>query len=94
MALHWNELATGMEYSLDVQRRDGSWVAPCVGATTLKRAIEHEFAGTCTTAATNIAPGDIQAFRVCSAAGGQWQNARCGTVPYDGAAGFAEIRIP
>jgi hypothetical protein len=94
VSLRWNELATGMEYSLDVQRRDGSWVAPCVGAATLAHAIEHEFTGACTSPGSNVAPADIQAFRVCAAADGQWQSARCGTTPYDGAAGFSDIRIP
>jgi hypothetical protein len=90
--LRWNELATGVEYSLDVQRRDGRWIAPCVDAAALGRTIEHEFRGTCG-GGISLAPADIQAFRVCAAAGGRWQDARCGATAYDGAAGFVDVRI-
>jgi glycosyl hydrolase family 43 len=92
--LHWNERTTGTDYSLDVQRRDGSWIAPCVGAPILGTSIATTFAGDCTSAGTQVATGDIQSFRVCSATGGDWANAICGELPYDGTAGFVEVEIP
>jgi hypothetical protein len=94
VGLRWNELATGMEYSLDVQRDDGQWVAPCVGAAVLHGAVEHVYTGQCTTAGSSVAPADIQAFRLCAAAGDQWQNARCASAAYDGSAGFLDVQLP
>jgi hypothetical protein len=91
--VRWNELTTGMEYSLDVQRKDGTWQAPCIGAAVLGTAREHTFAGTCG-GDVSIAPTNIQAFRVCAALDGEWQSARCGTTAYDGAAGFVDVLIP
>lgn len=94
VALRWNEQQTGAEYSLDVQRGDGTFVAPCVGAPSLGTAIETVFDGACTSTAATIAIPEIQAFRVCSAVGGDWANATCGTTPYDGTAGFIDVAIP
>lgn len=94
VALRWSELDTGRNYSLDVRRADGSWIAPCLGAGTLGSRTEQTFDGSCISAAETIAPSEIQAFRVCSAVGNDWANARCGTTVYDGSAGFVDVRIP
>lgn len=93
IALRWSELATGAEYSLDVRRADGSWIAPCVNAGALGSRVEFTFDGTCSSAGQTVAPRDIQALRVCSAQGGNWSQARCGTVDYDGTAGFVDVEI-
>lgn len=91
--LRWNELATRSDYSLDVQREDGSWITPCVGDVSLGSAIEHDFTGACPQAAP-VAIADVKAFRVCSAVGGNWQEATCGVTEYDGVAGFVDVAIP
>ncbi|HSC87152.1 MAG TPA: family 43 glycosylhydrolase [Polyangiaceae bacterium] len=94
VALRWSELTTDAEYSLDVQRTDGSWIAPCVGAGVLGSSVAATYDGNCTTAGEARAPAEIRAFRVCSAVGGNWAQARCGTVDYDGSAGFLDVVIP
>ncbi len=92
--LHWNERATAAEYSLDVQRSDGTWIAPCVGVSTLQRSISYVYDGACTTAPDVALPADLMALRVCSAENGDWAAAVCGTVPYDGMAAFVDVAIP
>ncbi len=94
VALRWTELETSAEYSIDVQRTDGSWIAPCVGAATLGGVPEALFDGTCPAAAESVLPADIQAFRVCSAMGGDSGAATCGTQLYDGTAGHLDVAIP
>ncbi|MBA3819063.1 MAG: family 43 glycosylhydrolase [Deltaproteobacteria bacterium] len=94
IALGWNELATGTEYSLDVQRADGSWIAPCVGAGVLGQRISTVFTGACSTAGTTVPPASVRSLRVCSASNGDWANARCGAVAYDGRALRLDIAIP
>uniref|UniRef100_A0A914XCI7 Endo-1,5-alpha-L-arabinanase A n=1 Tax=Plectus sambesii TaxID=2011161 RepID=A0A914XCI7_9BILA len=94
VALRWNELTTGTEYSLDVQHKDGSWVAPCVGDDNLGHQIEYLFNGLCSDAKTSVPPEDITMFRICSAMSGDWAHARCGAVPYDGKTINVAITIP
>ncbi len=94
VALGWSELATGAEYSLDVQLDNGDWIAPCVGAGTLGSRVELVFEGNCSSAGQTVAPRDVQAFRICSAEDGNWGMATCGTANYDGAAGFVDVQIP
>jgi GH43 family beta-xylosidase len=90
----WNERATGAEYSLDVRRKDDTWVAPCAGETVLGSEIRYTFTGSCPTANTSVSLQDIGEIRVCSAVGDDWPNAVCGTVPYDGVQGFVDVTIP
>lgn len=90
--VRWNERLTGAEYSLDVQRGDGSWVAPCIGAPILGRGITTVFDGACPSSSTQVT--DAQAFRVCSATGGDWANAVCGELPYDGSTAFVDVVVP
>lgn len=92
--LHWNELATGAEYSVDVQRADGSWIAPCVGAPTLGRSIAHAYTGSCPSSPDSLPAADVKAFRVCSAENGNWAEATCGTSEHDGLAAFVDVAIP
>jgi GH43 family beta-xylosidase len=92
--LHWNELATAAEYSLDVQRADGSWIAPCVGAPTLGRSISHVYTGACTSTPDSLPAADVKAFRVCSAENGNWAVATCGATDHDGTSAFVDVAIP
>jgi len=94
VALAWNERATGAEYSLDVLRKDNTWVAPCAGEAVLGTGIGHVFTGACPTANTTLSLQDIQELRVCSAVNNDWANAACGSAVYDGVQGFADIVIP
>jgi hypothetical protein len=94
VALRWNELETGAAYSLDVQRHDGTWVAPCDGEYVLGHRVEHTFDGHCDTPGVDIALTDVQRFRVCSATGGDWAHARCGSAAWDGASTHLAVHIP
>lgn len=90
----WTEKATGTEYSLDVQRADGTWIAPCVGDHVLATGITHEFTGACPTANTSVSLANISQLQICSAVNDDWARARCGSTAYDGKQGFASIVIP
>lgn len=52
------------------------------------------YAGRCTSPGIDVAPSNISAFRICSAVGGDWAHARCGTTAYDGKRMDASIVIP
>jgi hypothetical protein len=84
IALRWNERITGTEYSLDVLRSDGSWIAPCVSHVILGTSIEYVFDGHCQTTSIFVEPRNITSIRMCSAINDDWSRAICGAVPYDG----------
>ena len=94
IALRWNERITGAEYSLDVRRKDGTWIAPCVASTVLGRRIEYVFDGNCPSAMTFLAPSEISWLRICSAINNDWARATCGGNGYDGKAIHMAINIP
>ncbi|CAF1216587.1 unnamed protein product [Rotaria sordida] len=94
IALRWNERITGTRYSLDVRRRDGTWIAPCVGDRTIGNNIEYVFNGNCQTAQIFIEPADISYIRICSAINDDWARAICGGVEYDGKMIHVSITIP
>jgi hypothetical protein len=93
IALRWNERITGTKYSLDVRRRDGTWIAPCVGEGVIGSKIEYVFDGNCQTAKIFVDPRDITYIRMCSAINGDWARAICGDVPYDGKTIHVSITI-
>ena len=84
IVIYWNERITGSQYSLDVRRSDGSWIAPCVGNKLIVSNIEYIFDGNCHTASISVQPQNITSIRMCSAIKDDWSHAVCGTVPYDG----------
>jgi GH43 family beta-xylosidase len=94
VSLDWNEKATGTRYSLDVQRADGTWVAPCVGSAILGKSLEHAFSGACPSAGATVPVSEVTGFRICSAVNDDWANAVCGDAVYDGQTGHVAIGIP
>jgi glycosyl hydrolase family 43/SH3 domain-containing protein len=94
VALNWNEKTTGTEYSLDVQRADGTWVAPCVSVSTLGKSISYVYTGACTSASTPVPVSNVRNFRICSAINGDWAHATCGSTSYDGKQNFVDVAIP
>ena len=94
IALRWNERMTGAEYSVDVRRKDGTWVAPCVANTILGHRIEYVFDGNCPSAKTFVPPSEISWLRICSAINNDWARATCGGINYDGKAIHVAIIIP
>lgn len=94
VALRWNELQTGAEYSLDVQRHDGSWVAPCDGESVIGTNVEHVYDGRCATAGLDVPLSQVQRLRICSAVDDDWAHARCGSAPFDSEVTHLDILIP
>ncbi|NUP10448.1 MAG: family 43 glycosylhydrolase [Polyangiaceae bacterium] len=94
VTLGWNEKVTGTRYSLDVQRADGTWVAPCAGVGALGKSLAYSFSGSCPTANSSVPVPEVKAFRICSAVNDDWANAVCGEASYDGAAGHVDISVP
>jgi len=94
IALRWNERVTGTKYSLDVLRRDGTWVAPCVGEVVIGSKIEYVFDGNCQTAKIFIEPRDITYIRICSTINNDWSRAVCGETMYDRKAIHVFVTIP
>ncbi|RKH20659.1 glycoside hydrolase [Corallococcus praedator] len=93
--LEWNELQTPAQYSIDVQRRDtGAWIGPCIGVASVNKSLAWTYQGRCDTPGINVAPSNIQAFRICSAVNGDWAHARCGAAAYDGRGLHSRIVIP
>ena len=93
--LSWSEEETGAQYSIDVQRRDtGAWIAPCIGVTSVNRSLSWTYSGRCDTPGINVAISNIKTIQICSAVGGDWAHARCGSTPYDGKSMYAPIVIP
>ncbi|MCB9592899.1 MAG: calcium-binding EGF-like domain-containing protein [Sandaracinaceae bacterium] len=92
--VRWNELQTGAEYSLDVRRTDGTWVAPCQGAAILRGALGHDYAGRCRSAAADVPLEEVSALRVCAAEGGRWDRARCGETKWTATGESADVPIP
>jgi GH43 family beta-xylosidase len=93
--LSWSEEETAAQYSIDVQRRDtGAWIGPCIGVNSVNRSLSWTYSGRCDTPGINVAISNISAFRICSAVGGDWPRARCGTTAYDGRGMFVPIVIP
>ncbi|WP_395855945.1 family 43 glycosylhydrolase [Cystobacter fuscus] len=93
--LSWSEEETGAQYSIDVQRRDtGAWIGPCIDVNSVNRALAWSYTGRCTSPGVDVAPSNISAFRVCSAVGGDWSRARCGSTAYDGKRMDASVVIP
>jgi len=86
VAIRWNERVTGTQYSLDVRRSDGTWVAPCVASGIIGNSIEYVFDGNCQTSGVTVSPSDITSIRMCSAINDDWTHAICNTVSYDGRA--------
>lgn len=93
--LTWNEKQTGAQYSIDVQRRDtGAWIGPCIGVTSVDRALAWTYSGRCVTPGIDVALSNISAFRLCSAVNGDWAHATCGSTTYDGNGMFTPVLIP
>jgi hypothetical protein len=93
--LSWSEEETGAQYSIDVQRRDtGAWIGPCIGVTSVNRALAWTYSGRCDTPGINVAISNISTFRICSAVNGDWSRARCGATAYDGKSMHVPIVIP
>ena len=93
IVIQWNERVTGTQYSLDVRRSDGSWIAPCVPSGIIGNSIEYVFDGNCQSSGLTVSPSDITSIRVCSAINGDWSHAVCGTVSYDGRALIVYVTI-
>lgn len=94
VALRWNELATGAQYSLDVQLEDGTWIAPCDSAAIIDSRVEHTFTGRCRSAEVDVPMTELATFRVCSAVGGNWDQATCAERAWDGVSGHLSIALP
>ncbi|CAF1237585.1 unnamed protein product [Didymodactylos carnosus] len=94
IVLRWNERITGTKYSLDIRRRDGTWITPCVGDVIIGSNIEYVFDGNCHMAKIFVEPHDITYIRMCSAINNDWARAICGGVPYDGKTIHVSITIP
>jgi GH43 family beta-xylosidase len=93
--LTWNEKQTGAQYSIDVQRKDtGAWIGPCIGVSSVDRALAYTYSGRCVTPGTDVALTNISSFRVCSAVNGDWAHATCGATSYDGKAMAVPVLIP
>lgn len=94
IVLSWNERMTNAEYSLDVRRKDGTWIAPCVADVIIGRQIRYVFDGNCPSSKTSILPSDVSGLRICSALNDDWARATCGDINYDGKAIHVAITIP
>jgi len=94
VTVSWNEKATGTEYSLDVQRADGSWIAPCAGDHLLSTGISYELNGACPTANATVNLRDVRRLQICSAVADDWAHAICGGAAYDGQQGHVDVTIP
>jgi hypothetical protein len=93
--LSWSEKQTGAQYSIDVQRRDtGAWIGPCIGVSSVGRALAWTYSGRCDTAGLDVALSNISSFRICSAVNGDWAHATCGATAYDGKGMFVPVLIP
>ena len=92
--LHWNQKQAKAEYSLDVQRPDGSWIAPCAGAYVLGHSLGYTYKGSCPTAGKSLAMSKVKRYRICSAVNNDWKQATCGSVLHDGQRMRHEIVIP
>ena len=69
IAFTWNEVSPTAEYSLDVLRKDGVLVAPCISVEWIHRELTTTFRGACPSsdAYPTIAMTDIEGFQLCSA---------------------------
>lgn len=94
VAMRWNELSTGAQYSMDIKRKDGTWVAPCISAGVLDNRVTLTYAGRCQSAGVDVPLSDATELRVCSAVGGNWEQATCGSVPWEGKSTHVSIEIP
>ncbi|PTL85131.1 glycoside hydrolase [Vitiosangium sp. GDMCC 1.1324] len=93
--LSWSEEETGAQYSIDIQRRDtGAWIGPCIGVNSVNRSLAWTYSGRCDTPGINVPISNISTFRICTAMGGDWAHARCGSTPYDGKGMDVSIVIP
>ncbi|CAF1224027.1 unnamed protein product [Adineta ricciae] len=94
IALRWNERVTGTRYSLDIRRKNGTWIAPCVSEAVIGTQIEYVFGGNCPAAKVFVEPRDITSIRICSAINNDWEKAICGSVDYNGNTINVFVRIP
>lgn len=83
VVVRWNERVTGVKYSLDVVRSDGSCVAPCVGCEFLFSNIEYVFDGNCRSSSVFVDLQNVTTIRVCSAIHNDWSHSVCDLIPYD-----------
>jgi hypothetical protein len=83
VALTWPMKSNTATYSLDVQRADDSWIAPCVNSATIKRGLSMMFDGRCPSGTSkSVNMQTIKAFRICWAENEDWVHATCTAVPY------------
>lgn len=90
--LRWSA-APGHQYSLDLVRRDGTVVGPCVSVGVLGDATSTRYAGICPSAGDLRVPkSDILAFRLYASDDGTWTEYV--DQPYDGYSDRVFVQVP
>jgi hypothetical protein len=90
VALTWPMKSFTATCSLDVQRADDSWIAPCVNSDMIKRGLSVMFDGKCPSGtAKYVNMLTIKAFRICWAENEDWIHATCTAVPYSNQSSLA-----
>ena len=90
--LRWSGRA-GYSYSLDVVKRDGTVLGPCIAAARLGAATSTRYTGICPDSGdVRVAKGDIAAFRLYYSNSGVFSDYV--EVPFDGAEDRAFLQIP
>ncbi|HVH40786.1 MAG TPA: M12 family metallopeptidase [Labilithrix sp.] len=85
VSLTWSRKSNTATYSLDVQDRNDSWLAPCLGSATLQRELATMFGGSCPDASgRSVGMQHVKAFRLCWAENEDWAHASCKDTPYKG----------
>jgi hypothetical protein len=75
MALSWNSLGPGFEYSLDINTKDGQHIGPCIGASVLQSNTSVTYTGSCSNAAkTKVPLSNIETFVLVYTNSGDWKN--------------------
>jgi hypothetical protein len=80
--IRWNQLPS-YQYSLDVSKKDETWISPCIGVDRIGTSLSVTYVGICPDGGDQLVnKGDISAFRLYYSNNSTWTNYV--EVPYDG----------
>jgi hypothetical protein len=73
--LSWNPVP-GAVYSVDVQPKGGTWIAPCVGSATIGSALAYSLGRVCSASGAVVPASTVNAVRVCASVD-NWKSSKC-----------------
>lgn len=85
----------GSAYSLDVWKKNGDLVGPCVGVDDLpQQRRSMRFTNWCATPKMSVPLSQVHDFRICTAVGNDWPNATCTDAHWNGTSSSVTITNP